>query len=158
MTNFSKDLINWYLKNKRNLPWRETKDPYKIWVSEIILQQTRVSQGLPYYQRFLDKFPTLNLLAKAKEAELLFVWQGLGYYSRAINMHRCAKIIVANYDSLFPNTFDKLIKLPGIGPYTAAAICSFCFEERTPVIDGNVYRVISRIFGPSCLSISLIIL
>jgi A/G-specific adenine glycosylase len=144
---FAATIIDWYNQNKRALPWRETTDPYKIWLSEIILQQTRVVQGLPYYLRFIQKFPTVKSLAKAEEKEVLRLWQGLGYYSRARNLHRCAKTVVDEYESRFPSTFVGLQKLPGIGPYTAAAISSIAFREPVAVVDGNVFRVLARIFG-----------
>lgn len=143
---FAEKIIDWYTEQKRNLPWRNTKDPYKVWLSEVILQQTRVAQGLPYYQRFLESFPTIELLAKAPEKEVLRLWQGLGYYSRARNLHKCAKAIVEQ-GGVFPNNFLSLKKLPGVGDYTAAAIASFCFDEAVPVVDGNVYRVLSRVFN-----------
>ena len=144
---FSKKVAQWYEKNKRELPWRETKDPYHIWLSEIILQQTRVIQGLPYYLKFLKLFPKVQDLAKAPEQSVLRAWQGLGYYSRARNLHKCAKEVVESYNGLFPSRFDELRKLPGIGDYTAAAIASFSFGEVVPVVDGNVYRVLARIYG-----------
>ncbi|QSE97971.1 A/G-specific adenine glycosylase [Fulvivirga lutea] len=144
---FSKKLINWYEQNKRDLPWRNVSDPYKIWLSEIILQQTRVNQGMPYYHKFVELFPTVEDLAQADESKVLRAWQGLGYYSRARNLHRCAKVIVQNYVGMFPKTYDELVKLPGVGPYTAAAIASFAFGEATAVVDGNVFRALSRIFG-----------
>ena len=144
---FSKKLLDWYHINKRDLPWRNITDPYKIWLSEVILQQTRVAQGLPYYEKFINEYPTIHDLASADESQVLRTWQGLGYYSRARNLHRCAQYVVENHDGKFPNTFDTLLKLPGIGPYTAAAIASFSFKEKVAVVDGNVYRVLSRIFG-----------
>lgn len=144
---FSKKIIEWYKENKRDLPWRETKDPYPIWLSEIILQQTRVAQGLPYFHRFLEKFPSLQKLAAANEQEILRLWQGLGYYTRARNLHRCAKEIMQKLDGKFPNNFSDLKNLPGIGAYTAAAIASFAFLEAVAVVDGNVFRVIARVFG-----------
>ncbi len=144
---FSAKIVGWYQSHHRNLPWRNTPDPYKIWLSEIILQQTRVAQGLPYYQRFVKNFPNIKSLAGAKEQDILRLWQGLGYYSRARNLHRCAKEVVANHKGKFPQSFKELQALPGIGVYTAAAIASFAFHERVAVIDGNVYRVLSRIFG-----------
>jgi A/G-specific adenine glycosylase len=147
MKDFSKKIISWYQENKRELPWRSTKDPYKVWLSEIILQQTRVSQGLPYYNRFVEKYPTVQHLANAPEQEVLRLWQGLGYYSRARNLHKCAKHVMADYAGSFPNLFEGLKKLPGIGDYTAAAIASFSFKEVVPVVDGNVYRVLARVFG-----------
>ena len=146
---FTEKIISWYDKNKRDLPWRETKDPYLIWLSEIILQQTRVNQGLPYYDKFVTKFPSVFHLAKADISEILRVWQGLGYYSRARNLHKCAKMIVENYRGSFPTSYKELLKLPGIGPYTAAAIASIVFNERVGVVDGNVFRVLARVFGMS---------
>ena len=139
-------LLRWYSVNKRSLPWRQTRDPYKIWISEVILQQTRVIQGLPYYNRFIERFPAIKNLAKAEIHEVLLYWQGLGYYSRARNLLKCAKTIVEIYGGEFPDSFDELLKLPGIGPYTAAAIASIAFNKKAPVIDGNVYRVLSRLF------------
>lgn len=144
---FSNKLAKWYEINKRTLPWRETTDPYRIWLSEIILQQTRVAQGLPYYQRFIERFSTVEQLAAASEHEVLRLWQGLGYYSRARNLHSCAKEIVLSYASRFPETFAELRELRGIGDYTAAAIASISFGQPLAVVDGNVYRVLSRIFG-----------
>lgn len=144
--NFSKEIIQWYFQNKRDLPWRKTKDPYRIWLSEIMLQQTRVAQGLPYYEKFTEAFPTVYDLAKAEESQVLKLWQGLGYYSRARNLHYTAKDIVENYNGQFPNTYKALLKLKGVGDYTASAIASICFDEVTPVVDGNVYRVLSRYF------------
>ena len=143
----ARQLINWYEVNHRSLPWRSTRDPYKIWLSEIILQQTRIDQGLPYYNRFLEVYPDLPSLARADLQDVLRLWQGLGYYSRARNMHRCALMIVKEYKGRFPADYHSLIKLPGIGKYTAAAIASFAFGQNTPAIDGNVLRVISRLFG-----------
>lgn len=145
--NFSNILIAWYLDNKRDLPWRATTNPYHIWLSEIMLQQTRVAQALPYYFAFSEAFPTVTDLANAPEDQILRLWQGLGYYSRARNMHATAKIIVEQHQGNFPNSYKELIKLKGIGPYTAAAIASFAFREAVAVVDGNVYRVLSRIFG-----------
>jgi len=137
----------WYHLNKRNLPWRNTRDPYKIWLSEVILQQTRVAQGTNYYSKITKRFKNVKDLAGAREEELLKLWQGLGYYSRARNLHHTAKIISKEYKGKFPETYDEIIKLKGIGPYTAAAISSFSYGEIKPVIDGNVYRVLSRFFG-----------
>lgn len=145
--NFSSTLLNWYNKNKRELPWRKTKNPYKIWLSEIILQQTRVNQGLKYYKNFIRKFPNILSLAKATEDEVLKTWEGLGYYSRARNLHKTAKIIVKDYNSIFPITYENLLRLPGVGPYTAAAISSICFNKKEAVVDGNVFRVLSRFFN-----------
>ncbi len=140
-------LINWYRENKRELPWRNTTDPYKIWLSEIILQQTRVQQGLPYYEKFTNQFPTINDLADASEQDVLLLWQGLGYYSRARNMHYTAKIIVDKYNGNFPENHNEILALKGVGEYTAAAIASFAFDKAYPVLDGNVFRFISRLFG-----------
>lgn len=140
-------LLAWYPRHQRDLPWRHTRDPYAIWLSEVILQQTRVAQGLPYYETFLAAYPTVQNLAAAPEAEVLRYWQGLGYYSRARNMHRTAQQVVGEYGGKFPSTYAELLKLRGIGPYTAAAIASFAFDEAVAVLDGNVYRVLARIFG-----------
>ncbi len=144
---FNRILRKWYLENHRNLPWRNTKNPYKIWLSEIILQQTRVLQGLPYYEKFLAYFPTIEELANANEQEVLRLWQGLGYYSRARNLHHTAKMIHHEFHGNFPSGFESLLKLKGLGEYTAAAIASFAFNVPVPAVDGNVYRVMSRIFG-----------
>jgi A/G-specific adenine glycosylase len=144
---FSRLLISWYEQNKRDLPWRSTLNPYFIWLSEIILQQTRVNQGLPYYEKFIKQYPTIETLAKASEEEVLRLWQGLGYYSRARNMHSTAKSIQAHLDGIFPDNYKDILKLKGIGKYTAGAIASFAFKEVVPVVDGNVYRVLSRVFG-----------
>ncbi|MRX62918.1 A/G-specific adenine glycosylase [Maribacter luteus] len=144
---FSLKILLWYQKNKRNLPWRKTKDPYRIWLSEIILQQTRVAQGLPYYERFIERFPTVRDLANAQENEVLKLWQGLGYYSRARNLHATAKIVVDEYKGEFPKTYKGLLKLKGVGDYTASAIASICFDIPEPVVDGNVYRVLARYYG-----------
>jgi A/G-specific adenine glycosylase len=140
-------LIDWFLQNKRDLPWRHTKDPYLIWLSEVILQQTQVVQGLSYYLNFRSKYPTIKKLAQAPEDEVLKLWQGLGYYSRARNLHKTAKIIVEKYNGIFPNSYDEIRALPGVGDYTAAAIASFAFGLCYPVLDGNAARVISRMFG-----------
>jgi len=142
----SKEIINWYNQNKRELPWRDINDPYLIWVSEIVLQQTRVSQGMSYYLRFVDRFPTVTELAQADEDEVLKYWQGLGYYSRARNLHKAAHQIVNEYKGIFPADYKEVMKLAGVGVYTAAAICSFAFNQPYPVVDGNVYRVLSRLF------------
>ena len=144
---FSNTLIYWYLQNNRELPWRKTKNPYFIWLSEIMLQQTRVAQGLSYYLKFTKKFPTVFHLAKADESTVLKMWQGLGYYSRARNLHFSAKQIANELNGEFPYTYKEIIKLKGIGDYTASAIASICFNEPTAVVDGNVYRVLSRYFG-----------
>ena len=144
---FSKILIDWYSIHKRDLPWRQTKNPYYIWLSEIILQQTQVKQGLPYYEAFVKRFPTVFDLAKADEQTILKLWQGLGYYSRARNLHIAAKYIVNELDGNFPVTYKDLMKLKGVGDYTASAIASIAFGASTAVVDGNVYRVLSRVFG-----------
>ncbi len=141
------NIINWYENNKRDLPWRHTKEPYKIWVSEIILQQTRVNQGLVYYNNFIECFPDIFTLANANIDKIMKLWQGLGYYTRARNMHETAKFVVENLNGNFPDNFNDLIKLKGIGRYTAAAIASIAFNEKIPLIDGNVYRFISRLKG-----------
>jgi len=146
-TFFYKNLILWYLQNKRPLPWRETKDPYKIWLSEILLQQTRVAQGLPYYLKFIEAYPTIFDLAKSSEEEVLKLWQGLGYYSRGRNLHFTARYIVEHLGGVFPSSYKELLKLKGVGDYTASAIASICYAEPTAVVDGNVYRVLSRVFG-----------
>ena len=143
----SEKLIRWYQQNHRDLPWRNTTDPYKIWLSEIILQQTRVQQGLPYYEKFITQYPTVFDLAKAPEEEVLRLWQGLGYYSRARNLMAAAKQVVEDYKGEFPSTYQEIIKLKGVGSYTAAAIASFAFKEKVAVVDGNVFRVLSRLFG-----------
>jgi A/G-specific adenine glycosylase len=145
--NFQRELINWYNYNKRDLPWRDTTDAYVIWLSEIILQQTRVEQGLPYFTKFLANFPTVKSFAEASENQVLKLWQGLGYYSRGRNMLFTAKQVIDNYDGIFPVEYEKLIKLKGIGEYTAAAISSFSNNEAKAVLDGNVFRVLSRYFG-----------
>lgn len=144
---FTDILLSWYLKNKRDLPWRNTRNPYKIWLSEVILQQTRVQQGLPYYNSFIKKYSSIKKMALASEDDVLKLWQGLGYYSRGRNLHFTAKQITSLYKGVFPKTFLELKKLKGVGDYTAAAIASFCFNEVQPVVDGNVYRVLARIFG-----------
>lgn len=145
-TILSEGLYKWHRTIERNMPWKETKDPYKIWVSEIILQQTRVDQGTDYYIRFIKAFPKIKDLAEASIENVLIVWQGLGYYSRARNMHHAAKTIIQDYKGQFPSEFKHIIKLKGIGPYTAAAISSFAFNQAYAVLDGNVIRVLSRIF------------
>lgn len=146
---FSDTLISWYRNNKRDLPWRNTQSAYLIWLSEIILQQTRVEQGLPYYLRFSEAYPTIESFANASEDQILRMWQGLGYYSRGRNMLKAAKVIQENFNGIFPQAYADLIKLVGIGEYTAAAISSFSSNEAKAVVDGNVYRVISRYFGIS---------
>lgn len=144
---FKNKLISWYSIHKRELPWRETKNPYYIWLSEIILQQTQVKQGLPYYKAFVKKFPTIFDLANASEEDVLKLWQGLGYYSRARNLHTTAKYIALDLNGVFPNNYNDLLKLKGVGDYTASAIASIAFNEVAAVVDGNVYRVLSRYFG-----------
>lgn len=140
---FARLLIEWYHEHKRDLPWRNTNDPYLIWISEIILQQTRVAQGYAYYQRFIERFPNLESLAASEENEVLKYWQGLGYYSRARNIHQAA----ISVNGVFPVKYEDILKLKGIGTYTAAAICSFAYNQPHAVVDGNVYRVLSRFFG-----------
>ena len=140
-------IIEWYEVNKRNLPWRDVENPYLIWVSEIILQQTRVVQGLDYYCRFVEAYPDVFTLARAKIDDVLKKWQGLGYYSRARNMHAAANYIVDVYGGKFPETRDGLLTIKGVGDYTASAIASFAFGQAVPVIDGNVNRVIARLWG-----------
>jgi A/G-specific adenine glycosylase len=144
---FSNILTTWYLKNNRDLPWRKTKDPYRIWLSEIMLQQTRVAQGLPYYESFTNAFPTVFDLANASEEKVLKLWQGLGYYSRARNLHATSKFIANDLNGIFPQNYKNLLQLKGVGEYTAAAIASFSYNEVVPVVDGNVYRVLSRYFN-----------
>jgi len=144
---FSKSIISWYRENPRHLPWRETKDPYTIWLSEIILQQTRVAQGLPYFEAFIQAYPTVKDLAEAAEDAVLRLWQGLGYYSRARNLHACANYIWRERGGVFPNNYTSLLQLKGVGSYTAAAISSFAFGEVQAVVDGNVFRVLARYFG-----------
>lgn len=145
--NFNTILTNWYSIYKRDMPWRKTKNPYCIWLSEIILQQTQIKQGLPYYEAFLNRFPTIFDLANANETEVLKLWQGLGYYSRARNLHTTANYIANDLNGNFPDTYKDLIKLKGVGDYTASAIASICFDEPAAVVDGNVYRVLARYFG-----------
>ena len=144
---FSNSLVQWYLQNKRDLPWRDTINPYQIWLSEIILQQTRVAQGLPYFISFINAFPTVFDLANAEEDQVLKLWQGLGYYSRARNLHATAKYVAHELNGIFPDNYKELLKLKGIGEYTAAAIASFSYNEPVAVLDGNVYRVLSRYFN-----------
>lgn len=144
---FKHKISLWYESYGRDLPWRKTDNPYHIWISEIILQQTRIEQGLSYYHNFITTFPTVRHLAEASEQQVLKLWQGLGYYSRARNLHAAAKSIVSQYNGIFPDTYERILALKGVGKYTAAAIASFAFRMPYPVIDGNVYRVISRIYG-----------
>lgn len=143
---FSNSLTKWYLQNKRDLPWRNTQNPYFIWLSEIMLQQTRVAQGMPYFYSFTTAFPTVFDLANASEEQVLKLWQGLGYYSRARNLHKTAQYIAFELDGIFPSSYIDLLKLKGVGEYTAAAIASFSYNEKVPVVDGNVFRVLSRYF------------
>ena len=145
--NFNDELVRWYQANKRPLPWRNTTDAYVIWLSEVILQQTRVEQGMPYFYRFLEKYPDAGTFAAASEDEILKLWQGLGYYSRGRNMLKTARMVQEIYGGVFPVKYADLIKLKGIGEYTAAAIASFAANEAKAVVDGNVYRVLSRYFG-----------
>ena len=144
---FSKSLIQWYLQHKRDLPWRKTPHPYPVWLSEIMLQQTRVAQGLPYFLRFIEAFPTVQDMAAAPEEQVLKLWQGLGYYSRARNLHATAKQVAYELGGNFPPNYASLLKLKGVGDYTAAAIASISYGEAVPVVDGNVYRVLARYFG-----------
>ncbi|MBB4119305.1 A/G-specific adenine glycosylase [Mesonia hippocampi] len=144
---FSKSILNWYNENKRDLPWRNKPEAYFVWLSEIMLQQTRVAQGLPYYLRFVEEFPTVHDLAEASQEKVLKLWQGLGYYSRARNLHDTAKVVSVNFGGIFPNNYKDLKKLKGVGDYTASAIASIVYHEPVAVVDGNVYRVLSRFFG-----------
>jgi A/G-specific adenine glycosylase len=144
---FAQILLKWYKSHSRALPWRETTEPYAIWLSEIILQQTRVNQGLPYYLKFIEAYPAVHDLANAPDDEVLRHWQGLGYYSRARNLHQTAKYISEELNGFFPDNFTDLLKLKGVGSYTAAAIASFAYKEKVAVLDGNVFRVLARIFG-----------
>jgi len=144
---FSQRLLLWYDEHKRDLPWRGETDPYKIWISEVILQQTRVNQGWDYYLKIVQQFPTVKDLAAAQLEEVLYLWQGLGYYSRARNLHTAAQQIMSRYGGVFPTNYDEVIQLKGIGEYTAAAICSIAYNQPYFAIDGNVFRVICRIFG-----------
>lgn len=147
MKNFTKKLLNWHAQNPRPMPWKGERDPYKIWLSEIILQQTRVEQGLPYFLKFVEKYPTVGDLAAAPLDEVLKLWQGLGYYARCRNLHETARHVAQNLDGKFPETFDGLRKLKGVGEYTAAAIASFAYDLPHAVVDGNVFRVLSRVEG-----------
>lgn len=146
-TYFRKNLLKWHAANDRPLPWKGEKNPYYIWLSEIILQQTRVEQGLPYFERFKKNYPTVKDLADAPEDEVMKMWEGLGYYSRARNLHATAKIIAYDLEGQFPDSYEEILKLKGVGPYTAAAIASFAYNLPNAVVDGNVYRVLSRTFG-----------
>lgn len=147
LNDFTQQILTWYESHKRQLPWRNISDPYRIWVSEIILQQTRIAQGYEYYLRFVKAFPTVGDLAHATEDDVLRLWQGLGYYSRARNMRLAAQTVLSDFGGTFPNNYADVLSLKGIGVYTAAAICSFAYNQPYAVVDGNVYRVISRYFG-----------
>ncbi|OJJ21796.1 A/G-specific adenine glycosylase [marine bacterium AO1-C] len=144
---FADNILNWYAKNKRDLPWRHTNNPYLIWLSEVILQQTRVKQGLPYYEKFVETYPTVKDLAEADEQSVLRLWQGLGYYSRARNLHAAAKFVHEELEGKFPEDYQELLKMKGVGKYTASAIASFAYNEKVAVVDGNVFRVLARVFG-----------
>ena len=147
MNLFQKKILDWYSLHKRDLPWRQNSDAYQIWLSEIILQQTRVAQGLPYYLKFTSNFPTIKDLAEASEQKVLQLWQGLGYYSRARNLHFTAKQISTSNNGVFPSSYKEILKLKGVGKYTAAAIASFAYNEKVAVLDGNVIRVLTRYNG-----------
>lgn len=140
-------LLSWYGNNARDLPFRNTKNPYKIWICEIVFQQTRIAQGLNHYNNFIKRFPDVQTLAAAKEDEVLLYWKGLGYYSRAINIHKAAQQIINDYQGVFPSEYEEILKLKGVGKYTAAAVSSICFEGEMPAVDGNFYRVLSRVFA-----------
>lgn len=147
---FTRNLLRWHVfHNKRAMPWKGERDPYRIWLSEIILQQTRVEQGWAYYEKFIKTFPNVHMLADSTQEEVYKLWEGLGYYTRCKNLHATAKIISYEHQGIFPGTYDEIIKLKGIGPYTAAAISSFAFNEKKAVVDGNVQRVLARYFGVS---------
>ena len=141
MGDFANNLLLWYDKNHRDLPWRHSRNPYTIWISEIMLQQTRVEAVKGYYARFLERLPDVQALAEVKEQELMKLWQGLGYYNRARNLKKAAQMIMTQYDGVFPDTYEELLKLPGIGEYTAGAIASIAFGRSVPAVDGNVYRI-----------------
>jgi A/G-specific adenine glycosylase len=140
-------LLKWYDTHARDLPFRNTKDPYKIWICEIVFQQTRIAQGLNHYNNFIKRFPDVKTLAESPEDEVLLYWKGLGYYSRAINIHKAAQQIINDYNGVFPSEYDEIIKLKGVGKYTAAAVSSICFNGKMPAVDGNFYRVLSRVFA-----------
>lgn len=140
-------LLEWYKNNARDLPFRQTKEPYKIWICEIVFQQTRINQGLNHYNNFIARFPDVKTLAEAEENEVLLYWKGLGYYSRAINIHKAAQQIMNDYQGVFPAQYDEILKLKGVGKYTAAAVSSICFDGKMPAVDGNFYRVLSRFFA-----------
>lgn len=149
MTDFSAKLLSWYDAHKRDLPWRKTKDPYKIWLSEIMLQQTTVKTVIPYYQNFLKKFPDLKSVATAGDSDLIHAWSGLGYYQRIRNFKKACSQVISDYQGKIPSSFESLITLSGLGPYTAAAVASIAFDEKVAVVDGNVIRVLSRLFAYS---------
>ncbi|TZF95277.1 A/G-specific adenine glycosylase [Chryseobacterium panacisoli] len=140
-------ILGWYGNNARDLPFRQTKDPYKIWICEIVFQQTRINQGLNHYNNFIKRFPDVKMLAEAEENEVLLYWKGLGYYSRAINIHKAAQQIMNDYQGVFPSQYEEILKLKGVGKYTAAAVSSICFDGKMPAVDGNFYRVLSRLFA-----------
>ncbi|WP_077415579.1 A/G-specific adenine glycosylase [Chryseobacterium sp. JV274] len=140
-------ILEWYRNNARDLPFRQTKDPYKIWICEIVFQQTRINQGLNHYNNFIERFPDVKTLAQAEENEVLLYWKGLGYYSRAINIHKAAQQIMDDYQGVFPHQYEEILKLKGVGKYTAAAVSSICFCGKMPAVDGNFYRVLSRLFA-----------
>jgi A/G-specific adenine glycosylase len=140
-------LLDWFCENARDLPWRRTRDPYAIWISEVMLQQTQVQTVIPYWERWMHELPDVITLARARHSRILKLWEGLGYYTRANNLHRAAKAIVHAHGGVFPRTFEQLLALPGIGRYTAGAICSIAFNHPTPILDGNVTRVLTRLYG-----------
>jgi A/G-specific adenine glycosylase len=146
-TDFSTSLLAWYDKNKRSMPWRDCDDPYRIWISEIMLQQTRVDQATPYFERFINRFPTVEDLAEASQQEVLKIWEGLGYYSRARHLHEASKLVVDKFEGSVPDSWDEITELKGVGPYTASAILSIAFDKQYAVVDGNVIRVLSRYYG-----------
>src|SRR5699024_10256639 len=146
-TEFQSRLLYWYDQNKRTMPWRSTDDPYKIWISEIMLQQTRVNQATPYFKRFMDAFPSVYELAEAEQEEVLKVWERLGYYSRARHLHSAAKLVVDEFDGKVPDSWNEINELKGVGPYTASAVLSIAFNKIYAVVDGNVIRVLSRYYG-----------
>lgn len=146
-TDFRTAILRWYDENKRSLPWRDCNDPYKIWISEIMLQQTRIDQALPYYKRFTRKFSSVEVLAEADQQEVLKVWEGLGYYSRARNMHAAAKTIVEEFDGSVPDTWEEITRLMGVGPYTASAVLSIAYGKPHAAVDGNIIRVLTRYYG-----------
>ena len=146
MDNISDILLDWYARHGRDLPWRRTRDPYRIWLSEVILQQTRVAQGMDYYLRFTERFPDVGSLAAAPEDEVLKLWQGLGYYSRARNLHAAARQVAEWFGGVFPRSYDEVRSLRGVGDYTAAAVCSAAYDAPCAVLDGNVFRVLARLF------------